>query len=275
MKKMAKSSSQLTNFSKLLSKFNLSVITIDTDWAPDFAIMQVIELLVKKNIKATWFVTHQSSVLDVLKDHKEIFEIGIHPNFFANSTQGKNNKEVIEKLLTFVPEAKSIRTHSLFQSLNLLDFISHNYPQITIDSSLLMKKSPFLTPHSLYFHSGGMMTRFPIFWQDDIESSEKIPTWNLEEPVYHTKGLKVFNFHPIHLWINTFNINQYLKLKNEIPDINNSKQKTLDKFVNKENGALRFFEQLLNHISKVQNNTYTISELNDKYQNFINTNVIG
>lgn len=268
------SSLQITNFNKLLSKFNLSVITIDTDWAPDFIIMRVVELLVKKNIKATWFVTHNSPVVDVLKDHKEIFEVGIHPNFFENSTQGKNNKEIIENLLTFATDAKSIRTHSLYQSLNLLDFISHNYPQITIDSSLLMKKSPFLTPHNLYFHSGSMMTRFPIFWQDDIESSEKIPTWNLEESIYHVKGLKVFNFHPIHLWINTFNIDQYLKLKKEIPDINNSKQKDLDKFVNKGNGAFRFFEKLLNHISKVQDHTYTITELNDKYQKFFFSDTI-
>ena len=39
------------------------LITLDVDWASDFTIKKVDEILKEKNIKATWFVTHKSAYL--------------------------------------------------------------------------------------------------------------------------------------------------------------------------------------------------------------------
>ncbi len=66
-----------------------TLITIDTDWAPDFILSHVAEILSNKNIRCTWFVTNDSPYLETLKKN-DLFEIGIHPNFESNSTQGED-----------------------------------------------------------------------------------------------------------------------------------------------------------------------------------------
>jgi peptidoglycan/xylan/chitin deacetylase (PgdA/CDA1 family) len=38
----------------------LKVITLDTDWAPDFILEHVSEILTERKIKATWFITNES-----------------------------------------------------------------------------------------------------------------------------------------------------------------------------------------------------------------------
>ena len=63
------------------------LITLDIDWAPDFIIKKVDEILKEKGVKATWFVTHNSAYLNNLAKNKN-YELGIHPNFLPNTTQG-------------------------------------------------------------------------------------------------------------------------------------------------------------------------------------------
>ena len=38
-------------------------ITFDIDWAPDFTINYCLQILKKKNIKATFFATHRTDLL--------------------------------------------------------------------------------------------------------------------------------------------------------------------------------------------------------------------
>ena len=56
------------------------VLTLDMDWAPDCAIDFVSEELVSREVRATWFVTHASPAVHRLREHPELFELGIHPN---------------------------------------------------------------------------------------------------------------------------------------------------------------------------------------------------
>ena len=95
------------------------LITLDIDWAPDFIIKKVDEILKEKGVKATWFVTHNSAYLNNLAKNKN-YELGIHPNFLPNTTQGKTPKEILKKLKKIVPNSVSLRTHSLHQNAHLL-----------------------------------------------------------------------------------------------------------------------------------------------------------
>ena len=38
-------------------------ITIDVDWAPDYMVTYLAKKLVRKQIKATWFITHKSTAI--------------------------------------------------------------------------------------------------------------------------------------------------------------------------------------------------------------------
>ena len=114
------------------------LITLDIDWASDFIIQKVDEMLKEKGVKATWFVTHNSAYLDNLSKNKN-YELGIHPNFLPNTTQGKTPKEILEKLKKIVPNAVSIRSHALHQNSHLLSLYKNH--GIKFDSSIFLFKT--------------------------------------------------------------------------------------------------------------------------------------
>jgi len=72
---------------------------------------------------ATWFVTHDTPLISRLRTNSK-FELGIHPNFDfliqGEPRNGGNAQEVVARLLEIVPEAKSVRSHSMTQSSRLL-----------------------------------------------------------------------------------------------------------------------------------------------------------
>lgn len=45
---------------------NQIVLSFDIDWAPECAIEFVADILIEKQIKATWFVTHDSPAIQRL-----------------------------------------------------------------------------------------------------------------------------------------------------------------------------------------------------------------
>jgi hypothetical protein len=232
------------------------VITLDCDWAPDFVIEDVADRLSDKKIKAVWFVTHESPILNKLKKNK-LFELGIHPNFLPNSTQGKSFEQIMSNLKKIIPTAKTIRTHGLFQSTWLLSKF-HEYG-IENDTSLLLYKSKHLTPHySNYFK----LHRFPFFWEDDIEMEEK-PKWDKLSLFDNVDGLKIFDFHPLHIFLNSLNFNKYKKIKSDI-QLENLNEKNIQKFMNQKYGAGTYFDKL---ISTIQESS-TIQDLRYKYSDF-------
>ncbi len=101
-------------------------ITIDLDWCKDLMLEMVIDLLEEHNTKATFFVTHQTPLLERIRKNPN-FELGIHPNFNplleGNQIYGKNYKEVIDFFMEIVPEAVSIRSHSITQNSKILDYL--------------------------------------------------------------------------------------------------------------------------------------------------------
>ena len=44
--------------------------------------------MIDHDVRATFFVTHESPALQRLKDRPDLFELGIHPNFLPGSTHG-------------------------------------------------------------------------------------------------------------------------------------------------------------------------------------------
>ncbi len=196
---------------------NYIAITLDIDWAPDFMIDFVAEKLAAKRVKATWFVTHQSPAIDRLRQHPGLFELGIHPNFLPGSTHGTTTSDILHHCMGLVPEAISMRTHALVQSSPLLAQVMKKTP-ITIDVSLLLPYMPELQPVE-YYWQGNRLLRIPYFWEDDLEMERPSPCWHLAPLLEASKGLKVFDFHPIHIYLNSANMEPYQALKKQAPDL--------------------------------------------------------
>jgi hypothetical protein len=189
------------------------VLTLDLDWAPDAAIDEVAELLADRGLPATWFVTHASAAVDRLRGH-DGFELGIHPNFLPGSTQGTTPAEVLDHCLMLVPEATSMRSHALVQSTPLLAEVLERTP-VEIDASLFLPGARNLEPVH-YRWRGRTLIRIPYVWEDDvaIENGGPDPRTLLDAP-----GLKVFDFHPVHVFLNSSSMETYRSISAGLPDV--------------------------------------------------------
>lgn len=183
-------------------------LTFDIDWVHDDVLSNTIDLVEQYGVSATWFVTHDTPVLERLRDNPA-FELGIHPNFNfllqGDDRNGSNAEEVVARLLAILPEARSVRCHSMTQNSNLLDlFLSKG---LTHDCNHFIPEqiNLHLKPWKLW---NGLI-RVPYFWEDDVAClyEQNTPILELQE----RSGLKVFDFHPIHIFLNTEHLDRYEK----------------------------------------------------------------
>lgn len=241
------------------------VITLDVDWASDAVIAETASILIAADVKATWFVTHDSPEIRRLSDYPDIFELGIHPNFAEGSSHGNSPREVLRLLKGIVPEAKSVRTHSLIQSTPLLRMMRSDF-DLHCDVSLLLLGSPNITPHQIYYSDSKYILRLPFFWEDDFEMYTPSPSFLLRDAKYHVKGLKIFNFHPIHIALNSSSMHNYAECKSTL-DIRTCSLAELTPYVNKAaEGTGTFFRALVKFIKDGPSSPgVTISELFSAY----------
>ena len=218
-------------------------LTFDIDWASDEVLNYCLDILDTNNLKATFFVTHETPVLDRMRENQNI-ELGIHPNFNfllnGDFRYGKTYVEVIDYYLKIVPEAISDRSHCLVQASQILDAF-HN-KGIQFDLNLLIPRNSDieLKPIKSWLKN---LTRIPYLWEDDAHI-----LYEDNSDVNHYlnfKGLKVFDFHPIHVFLNTEDLSRYNEVK---PYLQNHAK--LIKHINKDSlGTKTFLENLIKEIS--------------------------
>jgi hypothetical protein len=246
---------------------NNYIVTLDVDWAPDWCIRSVADILIRKQVKATWFITHDSPAIRELSCHSGIFELGIHPNFQPNSTQGSFPEEIMCALMEIVPGAVSIRTHGLYQSTSLFTVIQKQFG-ILNDVSLFLPKTPNIVPHTLHLSESQSILRLPYFWEDDIEMHCPAPDFSLDSQEYHAPGLKIFDFHPIHIALNSSRMSSYDDCKKSVPVLHVLSRERAEEFQGESHGTGTFFGELTDFIVKEgSRNMYTIAELGQSWRN--------
>lgn len=216
-------------------------ITFDIDWAPDFAIQFCLDLLDKYQLKGTFFATHHTHM------NREIelrgHTLGIHPNFLPNSSQGDTVAKIIEQCLNYSPNAWCMRTHALVQSSPLLYEIFKEFPQLTLDASLFMHRS--LYAHKCEWQFDDVrFERLLYNWEDDAEFGKQRFD---ENAGLHFGQLTVYDFHPIHVYLNSSDGSEYQQLKSVhagqplfTVDADSACQ-----FVNQRTGVQTFFKRVL------------------------------
>ena len=222
-------------------------VTLDIDWAPDYVIDHVAQQLIDVGVRATWFVTHASPAVDRLRKSGDQFELGIHPNFLPGSTHGTTPESVLSHVTSLVPDAVSLRTHSVVQSGTLTRLIAEE-TQIQIDSSYFLPHMPQLRPIP-YECAGRVLCRLPFFWADDYELALAQSNWGVDR-LAHVPGHKVMLFHPIHVYLNSFDSQGYDAAKRQVSHLANASPSLLNQYVQKGEGTGQFFGALLQLLTR-------------------------
>jgi len=233
------------------------VITFDVDWAPDFMIAKVANKLIENSIKATWFITHDSAGIRRLFKYSDLFEIGIHPNFMPGTTQGKNYHEVMEHLMKIAPHAKSVRTHGLFQSSSIMKMIAVDFG-LENDTSIYLREVPHIRPFEAYYDDM-ILLRIPYFWTEDGEMYKPDPSFLLHDKRLDLSGLKIFAFHPLHIYLNSKDMRNYSSLKCRC-DIRNCTEIEAKPYINRGIGTNSLFQELIQYIHN-HNESKNISDI--------------
>jgi hypothetical protein len=166
-----------------------------------------LDIIEEYDIKATFFVTHNTPLLERMRANPKI-ELGIHPNFNflleGDFRYGKNIKEIIKYYKDIVPEAVSVRSHSLAQSSKMLDSFEEFGLIYDCNTFIPFSSGIEVSPYNIT----NKLIKVPHFWEDDVHCLYEWD-WNVEKFLKY-KGIKVFDFHPIHIFLNTEHLDRYV-----------------------------------------------------------------
>ena len=223
------------------------VVTLDIDWAPDCAIDWVAGQLAAREVRATWFVTHVSPAVERLRERPDLFELGIHPNFLPGSSHGATTDAVLDHCMALVPEATSLRSHALVQSTPILARIMERTP-VTTDLSLFLAYAPGLRPVDFRVGERSLL-RLPYFWEDDDEMQQPSPDWRLGPLLAVGAGLKVFDFHPVHVYMNGAGMAAYRRLAAGVGRLQDATEAEVCGLVRGGEGTRSLFLELVDHLA--------------------------
>ncbi len=252
--KLKKNKSFLNNFCNF-NKLNNLMLSFDIDWAPEFMIEDLLDITDKVNL--TIFNTHNSNILKTI-DKKRI-SLGIHPNLQRNSSQGTDDFKV-KNYVKKIGNMKYLRFHLLGHSYRDLKFFAKEGAKI--DSSTLLINQNYLSP---LYHPDIDLVRVPYVWEDGMTLNFKT---NIRKSLdLYSPGLKILDFHPIDIYLNTSNIEQRNKFKKLYSSVLDVPKQEAEKFINKKNYGIRnFLIDILELIRVKKIKTSNFNELNYEFR---------
>ena len=184
------------------------ILSVDIDWASDDVLNDTIDLIESFHVKACFFVTHRTVLLEKIRANP-LFEVGLHPNFdpLLLGRGSTSAKHIIADLAEFVPGARILRSHAMTTSGRWLDLYKDF--GITHLSNYLMFGDSLIHP----FRQLNGLIESPVYFADDgmlYQRQNSIASLDIRDGFGACgNGLQVFNFHPIHLFINTDDLQKY------------------------------------------------------------------
>jgi hypothetical protein len=196
-------------------------LTIDLDWAHDAIIEDTLNLLIEYNTKATILITHETPLIEEMRKNYNL-ELGIHPNLEQDISKFDDLTTVTQKRLSdlklIVPEAITFRSHSTTNSSRIMEVARDHGIQYDLNFFIEFHQEFYFS----YWRIWNGMTRVPYIWTDDVYISE--PQRESDQTfrsIINWPGIKVLNFHPIHIFLNSRKKSDYENSKKyrENPEI--------------------------------------------------------
>ncbi len=216
------------------------VITIDTDWAPDWCTEWLLNKISFIGTDITIFVTNKSAFY---KSISNAFEVGLHPDFSRNNPQ-ESFLEFI-KLRDYYPDALGMRSHRNIFGQNIANYA--NDLKLKYDISTLLYNCP--TP--AWRDQNGMM-RFSYSWEDGVylEMKEK---YGASEIYLQENGLPtIINLHPVLMYLNSNHEGHRRQFTSSFSDLTKVSKEEANTFRNNGFGISNFVVEFLEQ-SKSEN----------------------
>lgn len=184
---------------------NRIFLTFDIDWANDAVIADTLELVGQYDVPITWFATHRTNMLEDIRNNKK-FDLGIHPNFnplLEGAAEISNSAaRVLSSVIDIVPQATAVRSHSLVHSERLASLFVSRDIRYCCNPFIPLGQYSRIAPWTLW----GGLVMVPHCWQDNVALMLDMRLPRLSDS---DDQLIVVNFHPIHVFLNTENLQRY------------------------------------------------------------------
>lgn len=179
------------------------VFTGDQDWAPEWATGMQVQMHRDAGIPLHMFCTSPSAVMTA-RDGSQL-SAGIHPNFLPGSSHGSSYAEIVETCMRMYPDVTTARCHAFTETSAAIRALAG--AGIVADSNGATHLQPWIAP---FVHYTGIV-RFPVFLEDDVmmDLHQGVPSFAEVIPWLTTPGLKIFNFHPSHVGLNSASFDDY------------------------------------------------------------------
>lgn len=190
--------------------------TVDVEWAAAEVLDDVRGLFDQYGVRATFFVTHAGV-------ETPRHERGLHPNFRRNGDTFKRLREqnggdgklsdedihafIVSRTLEFAPEAKGLRSHSLYYDSTLLPL--YRRLGLEYDCSYQMPLVGDLRP----FWKQHDIVEIPTYYADHFDIMSGATGFDVDALHLERPGLKVFDFHPNIVFLNAAEDAAYMATK--------------------------------------------------------------
>jgi peptidoglycan/xylan/chitin deacetylase (PgdA/CDA1 family) len=192
-------------------------LTVDVEWVHDAVLADMRRLFDERGLPATFFCTHAG--IDV-----GAHERGLHPNYRRNGDQMRElraqhgdaittldeadiYRHVLSMTKAFAPEAKGVRSHSLYYDSSLMPI--YREFGLQYDSSYQIPLVEELRP----FWKEYDVIELPIYFTDHFELKTGVCGLDIARLRIDQPGLKVINLHPNMLFLNCADDAQYQACK--------------------------------------------------------------
>lgn len=177
------------------------IVTIDLDWAPEPAIEETLDFLLKRGITPTVFATHRSprveaSLLEI--------EVGLHPFFHPDSSHGKTIEAVVESIMTIPHNVPAFRCHRYANCNESNKQMAQAGMKI---ASNICTNLEIIPP---FIDRLGLI-QVPIYFEDGGYLWNHHPLKKLSKP--RGKTPIVMNIHPMHFALNTPSFDHMVSIK--------------------------------------------------------------
>lgn len=214
-------------------------LTFDMDWAVDGVLEDFLRIVEDNCLKGTLNVTNRTSVLDKPADN---LELGIHPNYngllMGNDTKSSYT-DILKNVKEIVPEAVTLRSHALSSSSVIVSKYEEFGIQYDLNTFIPAYAGLNIRPYKAPANANVFV--LPFIFEDDVylaQTEQNSPEFFLSDKF---TAPRIFNFHPIHLFLNTDQIATYEHARPYYKDY-----KMLRTFVNEKNYGIRdFFLELV------------------------------